>query len=68
MGVVMVKNRLKEILDERGIKQKWLADRAGIKQGSLSSIINHKNSTTIEVALAIAKALDMKVEDIWVLE
>lgn len=64
----MVKNRLKEILDERGSKQVWLASKSGVNNTTLSNIISNRHNPSIEVALKIAKGLNLKVEDIWILD
>lgn len=64
---MVVKNRLKEILDERGIKQTWLAEKIGLHRGTLNNIISNKYSTTTEMGLKIANALNMKFEDIFYL-
>jgi DNA-binding XRE family transcriptional regulator len=60
-----VTNRLKEILDERGIKQTWLAEKCNVDRSTISSIIAHRYSTNLEVAMKIAQVLDMKIEDIF---
>ena len=60
-----VKNRLKEILDERGTKNVWLAEKAKINNSTVGNIIKNRHNPNVEVAIRIAKALDMKVEDIW---
>ncbi|MFB5557485.1 helix-turn-helix transcriptional regulator [Bacillus cytotoxicus] len=57
--------KLKVILAERMIKQSALAKRAGITDQTLSMIVRGKSEPTLRVAMRIAKALDMKVEDIW---
>ena len=64
----MVKNKLKEILDEKGIKYIFVAEKSGVNKATLSNVISDRHSPSIEVALRIAKALDLKVEDIWILE
>ncbi len=61
----MVKNRLKEILDNRGIKQTWLAEQCEISNKTISNIVKNTYSTSLEVALKIAKALELNVEDIF---
>lgn len=61
----MIKNRLKDILENKGIKQKWLAEKANVKENTLSGIINNKTVTSVDIAIRIAKALDMFVEDIF---
>lgn len=63
----MIKNRFKEILDSRGIKQKFIYDKIGAAPSTISAI--YKGFTpSLETALKIAKVLDMKVEDIWSVE
>lgn len=63
-----VKNRLKEILDERGLKQNWLAERAGVTKQTMSNLINNRFSVSLESAMRIAKALDLTIEDIFHIE
>jgi putative transcriptional regulator len=63
-----VKNRLKEIIDERGIKQVWLAEQVGISYKTLSNIIGGRYNTSLDVALKIADVLNVKVDDIFYLE
>jgi DNA-binding XRE family transcriptional regulator len=65
MWIMAVKNRLKEILEERGIKQTWLAEKAGIDRSTLNFVISNKKSTNLETGMRIARALDLKVEDIF---
>lgn len=63
-----VKNRLKEILESRGIKQSWLADRVGMTRGTMSNLVNNRYQISIEFAFVIADVLDMDVKDIWYLD
>lgn len=63
-----VKNRLKEILESRGIKQSWLADRVGMTRETMSNLVNNRYQTSIEFAFVIADVLDMDVKDIWYLD
>ena len=63
-----VKNRLKEILDSRGMKQVFLAEKIGISTKTLSNIIKNNYSTSLEVAFNISKVLNMKIEDIFYTE
>jgi len=60
-----VKNKLKIILDERGTKNVWLAEKAKINNSTVGNIIKNRHNPNVEVAIRIAKALNMKVEDIW---
>jgi len=60
-----VKNRLKEILDERGIKQTWLADQVGITKQTMSNLIKNRFTTSMDIAFRIAKVLNMEIIDIF---
>ena len=60
-----VKNRLKEILDERGIKQTWLAEQVGITKQTMSNLIKNRFTTSMDIAFRIAKVLNMEIIDIF---
>ena len=63
----MVKNKLKDILNERGIKQNWLADQVSVNKTTIGNIASNKYNTSLEVAFKIADILDMKVDEIFYL-
>lgn len=60
-----MRNKLRVVLAERKIKKGAFADKVGINRNTLSFIINEKSVPTLEVAMKIAKELELKVEDIW---
>jgi len=60
-----VKNRLKVILDERGIKQNWLAEQVGITKQTMSNLIKNRYTTSMDIAFKIAKVLSMEITDIF---
>ncbi|MCP1124546.1 helix-turn-helix transcriptional regulator [Bacillus sp. 3103sda1] len=62
-----MKSRLKEILDERGIKYSFIATKAGIASSTMSKLVNG-GLPTLPVAYRIARALEMRLEDIWIEE
>ena len=62
---MVVKNRLREILSERGISQTWVAEKAGIDRSTLSSIVANKHSTSLEAAMRIAKALNLDINEVF---
>lgn len=64
---MLLQCKLGTILDERGMKQKFIIDKLGINRNTVSSIVRG-SKTDIETALKIAKVLGLKVEDIWSLE
>jgi len=65
---LVVKNRLKQILLERGIKQSWLAEQVGLHRGTLNNLIANRYNTSAEVGMKIAYVLNMKFDDIFWLE
>ena len=62
-----MKSRLKEILDERGIKYRFVAKKANIASSTMSALVKG-GLPTLPVAYRIARVLEMKLEDIWIEE
>ena len=62
--MVIVKPRLYSILKERGITQTELAKMAGVPQGTISRFDRNLRYEATNL-FAIAKALDLKVEDLF---
>ncbi|MEH7514313.1 helix-turn-helix domain-containing protein [Gottfriedia acidiceleris] len=63
-----MRNNLRIILADKKIKKGDFASLVGISPGTLSFIVSERSTPTLEVAMKIAKALDLKVEDIWNLD
>ena len=55
---------IKDEIKERGMTQKQLAEMTGIKASVLSETINGKRPVSLNVALALEKALDIPA-DVW---
>ncbi|MGE7828943.1 helix-turn-helix domain-containing protein [Paenibacillus sp. NPDC093718] len=56
--------RLQDVLDERGLKQKDLAEITGIRLGTISEICNNRRSTINREHLEIiAEKLEIKEVD-----
>lgn len=64
----MVKNRLKEILEERGIKQTWLAKQVGVTRQTMSNLINNRFCPSLDIAFKIANVLGLKLDDVFYYE
>ncbi len=59
-------NRLREIREEKRITQEELAEKSGVSRTTISGIENKTiRSTTSKTLIAIAKALDVTVEKIF---
>ena len=48
---MVVKNRLKEVLDERGVKSIWLANQVNVTKQTVSSLVNNRFNPSLELAL-----------------
>lgn len=59
-------NRIKEILEEKGIKQKWLADQLGKSYNMVNGYVQNRQQPRLEVLYEIAKILDVSVKDLLI--
>ena len=57
-------NRIKEILDERGVKQVWLADKLGKSYNMVNSYVKNRRQPSLEVLYKIAEILNVDVKDL----
>ena len=58
------KNRIKEVLEEKGIKQTWLADKLGKSFCIVNSYVCNRRQPSLEVLFQIAEVLQMDVKDL----
>ncbi len=54
-------NRIKEVLDRKGIKQTWLAEQLGKSYNMVNSYVKNRQQPRLEVLNDIAKILDVDV-------
>ena len=57
-------NRIKEVLDEKGIKQIWLAEKLGKSFNTVNSYVQNRQQPRLEVLGEIAKILDVNLKDL----
>lgn len=57
-------NRIKEVLSEMGIKQKWLAEKLGKTQRIVNMYVNNDVQPPIPVLYEIAKILKVEPRDL----
>jgi putative transcriptional regulator len=57
-------NRIKEVLDERGIKQTWLAEQLGKSFNMVNSYVQNRRQPSLEVLYKIAKILNVDVKEL----
>lgn len=53
------------IIKDRGLKQSFIAEKAGISAGTLSKIVRGESMPTLSVAIRLARVLEMTVEELW---
>lgn len=58
------KNRIKEVLEERGIKQTWLAERLGKSFCIVNSYVCNRRQPSLDVLFEIAKILNVDIKDL----
>lgn len=59
-------NRIKEVLEEKGIKQKWLAERLGKSYNMVNSYTQNRQQPKIDVLFEIAKILGVEAKELLV--
>ncbi len=57
-------NRIKEVLEEKGIKQTWLADKLGKSFSIVNSYVCNRRQPSLEVLFEIAKILEVNAKDL----
>jgi transcriptional regulator with XRE-family HTH domain len=62
---VRLGQRLQELREKRGLSQSQLADMAGMGRAHLSQIENGAVAARIDTLYAIAKALEMPLEEMF---
>ena len=56
-------NRIKEVLEEKGIKQTWLAEKLGKSYNMVNSYVQNRRQPSLELLNHIAEILSMDVKD-----
>ena len=57
-------NRIKEVLEENGIKQIWLAEKLGKSYNMVNSYVQNRRQPSIECLYKIAKILNVEVREL----
>ena len=57
-------NRIKEVLKEKGIKQKWLAEQLGKSYNMVNSYIQNRQQPRLEILFEIAQILNVEVKEL----
>jgi putative transcriptional regulator len=59
-----VMNRIKEVLEEKGIKQTWLAEKLEKSYNMVNGYVQNRQQPRLEVLYEIAKILNVEVGDL----
>ena len=59
-------NRIKVVLEQKGIKQVWLADQLGKSYNVVNGYVQNRSQPSIEVLYKIASFLDVDPRDLLV--
>lgn len=57
-------NRIKEVLDEKGISQTWLAKKLDKSFNSVNSYVCNRNQPNLETLLQISHILNVDMKDL----
>lgn len=57
-------NRIYEVLQEKGIKQTWLANKLGKSYNMINAYARNRQQPRIEVLFKIAELLDVDARDL----
>lgn len=57
-------NRLKVVLAEKSLSNKWLAEQLGVTQATVSKWVTNTTQPPLDAFVAIAKCLEVKMEDL----
>jgi putative transcriptional regulator len=59
-------NRIKEVLEEKGIKQTWLAEQLGKSYNMVNGYVQNRQQPRLEVLYEIASILNIEVTELLV--
>lgn len=59
-------NRIKEVLEDKGVKQTWLAERLGKSFNMVNAYVQNRRQPSIEVLYQIAELLQVEAKDLLV--
>lgn len=62
----MTMNRIKEVLEEKGLKQTWLAGQLGKSYNMVNSYAQNRQQPRLEVLYKIAELLGVEVSELLI--
>lgn len=59
-------NRIKEVLDEKGIKQTWFAEQLGKRYNMVNAYVQNRQQPRLELLYEIAEILGVNVKELLI--
>ena len=59
-------NRIKEVIEEKGIKQIWLAEKLGKSYNMVNSYVQNRRQPSIECLYEIAEILNIEAKELLI--
>ncbi len=59
-------NRIKKVLEEKGIKQTWLAEKLGKSYNMVNGYVQNRQQPRLEILYEIAEILNVSEKDLIV--
>jgi len=63
--LIIIMNKLKKILKDKGLKQNWIAEQLGLTREAVSHWVTGKNNPTTENLKRVANLLNIKLDEIF---
>ena len=63
-----MQNRIKQLRKQAGLRQEDLAQELGVTRQTIIAIENNKYNPTLELAMKLARRLDLHVDEIFFLD
>ncbi|MCK8521941.1 helix-turn-helix transcriptional regulator [Aquimarina sp. D1M17] len=57
-------NRIKEVLEEKGIKQIWLAEKLGKSYNMVNAYVQNRQQPRLEILMRIAEILNIDIKEL----
>ena len=57
-------NRIKEVLEEKGIKQIWLAEKLGKSYNMVNAYVQNRQQPRLEILMSIADILSLETPEL----
>ena len=59
-------NRIKEVLEQKGIKQVWLADQLGKSYNIVNGYVQNRSQPSLDILYKIAEILEIDIKELIV--